>query len=97
MTKHKLTPTQQSMIRNTVHGELDIVDGRDRRTATSLVKRGLMEKWPGRDRRFVLTEKGEALQRELWACPSCGAETHPFEAACIGCGALKPWALEPES
>lgn len=28
------------------------------------------------------------------ACEKCGGETHPDEAACIHCGAMKSWANE---
>ena len=40
---------------------------------------------------FKLTEKGAARIGAV-LCKACGAATHPQEAACLHCGATKPWA-----
>lgn len=63
------------------------------RTIKALEKKGLVDD-DGTKFRWWLTETGEAERFSLVydKCARCGAETHKEEAACIACGALKPWA-----
>lgn len=88
----QLSSAQKSLMANIMHDRFVPYDGHSSRVAKCLVKKGLLEADPYRVDVFLITDKGEAMQRELRKCEVCNHETHPLEAACLGCGRLAKWA-----
>lgn len=66
--------------------------------AKSVRKTVLAERNTKPDAKPATRKRGlrDYVQRKMdhVACEHCGEETHPHEAACIHCGAMKSWAKE---